>query len=498
MRAAARIGDRIARVAGGSARARVIGLLGGVLALQTADVATVGAVGQKLEHALALNNTQLGLLAAVPAMVAALATIPIGVYTDRINRVRMIWISMLFWTLAQGASGFAPSFQVLLLTRLALGAATATAGPPVTSLVGDFFSPNERARIWGLILSGELIGAGFGYLISGELATFGSWRYAFFALAVPSVVIAVAVRRGLVEPARGGRGRLIPGATELTPTSASDDEDEFEVTEAQAQVHARHVPPHRELVLESEPERMDLWTATRYVLRIRSNLILIVASALGYFYFTGVQTFGLVFFEERYRVGQGTATVLLMALGIGGLVGVIVGGRLADRLVHAGKLNGRLIVGGVSYLLAALLFLPGLLSGALAISLPLYVLAAAAFGGREAPLDAARLDIVHHRLWGRAEAVRTFLRQAVTASAPVVFGLIADSLAPPGAHAASSGQTGFGANANAHGLRLAFLILLVTLATGGLITLLARRTFPRDVATALASETATERVVAAC
>jgi MFS family permease len=492
------IPDRLARLAGGPARARVILLLGSVLALQTADVATIGAVGRKLETSLSLDNTQLGLLAATPAIVAALATIPIGVYTDRINRVRIIWVSMLFWTLAQGASGFSPSFEFLLLTRLALGAATATAGPPVTSLVGDFFPANERARIWGLILSGELIGAGFGYLISGELASFGSWRYAFFALAGPSVLIALAVRRWLIEPARGGRGRIPRGATELTSGPGSGEEDEFEVTETQEQVEAQRFAPQPELVLHSDPERMSLWDATRYVLRIRSNVVLIVASALGYFYFTGVQTFGLVFFEERFHVAQGTATLLLMLLGIGGLVGVILGGRLADRLLHQGRINARIVVSGASYLLAAGLFLPGLLSGSIVVALPFFVAAAAAFGGREAPLDAARLDIVHHRLWGRAEAVRTFLRQAVIASAPIVFGLIADSLAPPAAHAKASGQTGFGANANAHGLRLAFLILLVTLAVGGVLTLFARRTFPRDVASALASETATDPVAAAC
>jgi hypothetical protein len=44
---------------------------------------------------------------------------------------------------------------------------------------------------------------------------------------------------------------------------------------------------------------MTLWNAARYVLRVRTNLTLIVASALGYIYFSGVQTFGLVRFSGR-------------------------------------------------------------------------------------------------------------------------------------------------------------------------------------------------------
>jgi MFS family permease len=184
-------------------------------------------------------------------------------------------------------------------------------------------------------------------------------------------------------------------------------------------------------------------------------------------------------------------TLLLMLLGVGGLVGVILGGRLADRWLERGHVNSRIIVGAASFSLAALLLLPGILIGGAVVSLSLFILAGTAFGARNPPLDAARLDIMHHRLWGRAEAVRTLLRRVTTASAPVLFGLIADQLAAPTAHASANAAHGFGANASAHGLRLAFLVLLVTLALGGILTFIATRTYPRDVATALASETET-------
>ena len=146
-------------------------------------------------------------------------------------------------------------------------------------------------------------------------------------------------------------------------------------------------------------------------------------------------------------MSHGTATVLLALLGLGGLIGIVGGGRIADRFLHKGHVNSRIVVGGLSYVLAAVLFLPGLLVSAVAISLPLFVLAAVAFGARNPPLDAARLDIMHHRLWGRAEAVRTLLRRSLTAGAPVVFGLVADALVAPGANASSNGAHGFAPNA---------------------------------------------------
>jgi hypothetical protein len=85
--------------------------------------------------------------------------------------------------------------------------------------------------------------------------------------------------------------------------------------------------------------------------------------------------------------------------------------------------------------------------------------------------------------------VRTVLRRTVVAAAPLVFGVLADQLGSSSAHA--TGQHGFGANASAAGLHATFLILIALLALGGLLTFRALRTYPRDVATALASEEAT-------
>jgi MFS family permease len=176
-------------------------------------------------------------------------------------------------------------------------------------------------------------------------------------------------------------------------------------------------------------------------------------------------------------------------MGVGALVGVVVAGRLADWLVDRGRVNGRIVVGGGSFLLATLLFAPALLLRPLAVAMPVYMLAGAAFAAREPALDAARLDVMHHRLWGRAEAVRTVLRRIVVGAAPVLFGVLADQLGSSSTQATA--QHGFGAHASTGGLHATFLILLALVALGGLVTFRALRTYPRDVATALASEEAT-------
>lgn len=420
---------------------------------------------------------------------------------DRVRRVPLLTLAIVLWCAAMVVSAFAVSYLMLLLTRVALGAVVATAGPAVASLTGDFFSPAERGRIYGYILTGELIGAGAGLLISGDIAGVLSWRASFAWLALPGLALALAIRRGLPEPDRGGQSQLQVGDTDIlaaedaTGTApaveASSDPGEAPAAAAEPvaeQVERAQVKPHPQLVLHADSDRMPLIRAVQYILSIRTNVALIIGSALGYFFFSGLRTFAVEFARSRFGLGQSAASTLLVVIGAGAVIGVLVGGRLADRLIRTGVLAARPIVAGVAFLLAAALFLPGLLVTSLLLAVPLLFLAAGAYGATNPPLDAARLDVMQHHLWGRAEAVRTVLRSLLEAAAPLIFGYVSSLFG--GGAAGLSGVTGPGnATAGSGGLDTTFLIMLVPLALSGVLLLTAARArYPRDVATAIASE----------
>jgi MFS family permease len=476
-RVAAVGGRRIEGAFGGPARTRVIVVLGGVLALSSADTATVGASATSLRHQLGISNTDIGLLVAVNAVVAAIASVPFGILADRVRRTTTLGLSVGVWGLCMVWSATVSSFDRLVISRLFLGIATASAGPVVASMLGDWFASAERGRIYSYVLTGELLGAGLGFAVTGDVAAL-SWRLSFLLLAIPAFLLAWAVLK-LPEPVRGARAPLAPGTLQIPRTVSSrydrsvDSEETEELGETDAQRVSREkgVAPDERLILHTDARSMSLIAATRYILSVRTNVAMIVASACGYFYLTGVQTFGAELVHQQYGINTALANLLILVVGVGAVIGVLLGGRLGDSLLARGYLNARLLVAGIAAGLAAVMFVPALTTHRSTAAVPYLALAALGISAQNPPLNAARLDIMPPALWGRAEGIRTLLRTAAQAMAPLIFGGVSDIV--------------FGGGHNA--LHWTFLVMLLPLAASAVLLVRAMGTYPRDVATAAAN-----------
>ncbi len=495
-------GEVVKRV-GGPARASVITLFAIVLALNGADASTVGAIAPQLESGLHIDNTDLGLLSSVSLLVGAIFTIPVGLLVDRAKRIPLLAISVVLWSFASLFSAFAGSFSSLLLTRLALGAVAATAGPAIASLTGDYFAPGERGRVWSYILVGEAAGTAFGFIISGLVASVVGWRGAFVVLAIPGFFLARELFVIVPEPLRGGQSHLEVGATDLDAelSRATGRAERGEAPEQQEDLAPGHreaareaarragAAPNPRLVLHEDPSRMGLVRSVRYIFSIPSNLLMILGSSLGYFYFAGLQTFALLFVKGHYHASQATAELALALLVGGAIVGTVVGGRVTDAMLERGNPSARVWFPGACYIGAAVLLLAGFLGSSLTPALWFDVAGAALISAANPPVQAARLDVVPAGLWGRASSALTVVRSLAQALAPIAFGGVSQLIAgivprqaPIGTHphAPSSSAT--------TGLQVSFLIMLVTLVAAGVILFRARATFPSDIATAAASE----------
>jgi MFS family permease len=184
--------------------------------------------------------------------------------------------------------------------------------------------------------------------------------------------------------------------------------------------------------------------------------------------------------HQQYGINQALANLLLLVLGGGAIVGVLLGGRIGDSMLAKGYLNSRILVSAISAAAAALLFVPALLTHRAITALPYLAIAALGLSAQNAPLNAARLDIMPPLLWGRAEGVRTFLRTAAQALAPLLFGGVSDVI--------------FGGGRGA--LHWTFLVMLLPLAASAVVLFRAMRSYPRDVATAAAAAVPSPQSVA--
>jgi predicted MFS family arabinose efflux permease len=443
-----------------SRRAAVVALAA-VLALDGADRTALGALAPALMAEFSVGNAAIGLLASAFAIVGAIAIVPIGILTDRARRITILVVCIGIWCLAMGLAAAAWSFALLFLARVTLGVLTAAGGPPITSVIGDLVPADVRGRVLGWVKSGELVGAGAGFLVAGVVVWLTSWRGVFAVLALLGVAVAVLVAR-VPEPRRGGENDL-PGEEPRDVDAPSQLRDLVEEQQVEAD---------EDLILEGDQSELAIKPAMQYVFKVKTVVLIIAASALGDVFFTALQVFGVLFLVAQFGISASEASILIPLVGVGGFVGVLAGGRLGDGLIGRGVLTGRIRLGAWSYLVASVLLVPVFLASSLLVALPFLVLAGGFLTAPIAPLEAARLDVIHPQLRGRSESARMVARVAAQAAAPLLFGVMSGTL---------------GSSA-AEGLQLAFLLLLPLLAASSVCLMLAARHYPSEVAAVEESE----------
>ena len=100
-------------------RSYLLGVLLVIYAFNNSDRLVLGLVLQDIKADLALSDTQLGLLTGIAfALFYSAMGVPLSRWADRGDRVRLISITTVLWSVAVALSGFAASFAQLLFIRL--------------------------------------------------------------------------------------------------------------------------------------------------------------------------------------------------------------------------------------------------------------------------------------------------------------------------------------------------------------------------------------------
>ena len=259
--------------------------------------------------------TKTGLLG-VAFFVTYMFSAPIlGLLADRISRWLIVGIAVILWSLASGASGLAATFGILFATRIFVGIGEGGYGPAAPTLLSDLFPIETRGRIMAIFCAAIPVGSALGYVIGGLIGTHLGWRWAFYLVAPPGLLL----------------GLLC--FLQRDPRATAD--------------HLVQKTPRRSI-----RDYLKLF-------HTRSYLINCIAMTLMTFVLGGLGFWVPAYLRYRNQSPEVGMTIFGLILVVAGLVSTLVGGVIADKL--RSRLAGSYFwVSGIGMLIACPIFVVAL------------------------------------------------------------------------------------------------------------------------------------------
>ncbi len=364
--------------------------------LNYADRYVLAAVLPSIKQEFNMSDFQGGLLISSFLIVYAVATLPLAIWADRGIRKNIVALCVGIWSLSTALAGFAQNLFQLFSMRAILGIGEAGYAPASLSLLGDFFSKSRRARILSYWSIGTLIGAAIGVSMGGRVADTLGWRWAFYIVGIPGLIAAFLAWR-IFEPARGAFDNDADAAGESS------------------------------LALEHGSIGKGFWRNVRRLSKIPTYWVLVGALVFSFFTIGGTSFWLTTYLTRDFGLSLTSAgSISGIVLVIGGLVGTVLGGWLAD-FAQRRRPEGRLFISMLGFLIGAPLVLLALFIHTLPLFIAVFVVAAISLNFCTGPLNAVIQDIIVPNMRATAVGLALLLAHILgDAAAPTVIGLISD------------------------------------------------------------------------
>ena len=248
-----------------------------------------------------------GLVTTVGLLGWAVGGFVFGIIADYLGRVRTLALSILIYSVFTALQGVAQEAWQLGLFRFIAGLGTGAELMIAIPLVAEAFAETHRAKILGFMMTGGGFGTLFGAVIYGWVGPYG-WRYVFFAGIFPALLLAF-IRKGMVEPERFTAVKARRQA--LAASREHSEEDREFLRLVPAQLFSRKIRYQTMVgVLFALGTLLAVWTAAAWLPTIQ-NLLL----------------------EKQGITGNAAIPYVrngMMLWGIGGIIGYIAFGYIAD------------------------------------------------------------------------------------------------------------------------------------------------------------------------
>jgi MFS family permease len=401
-----------------------------------------------------LTNERWGLLATIFLVSYSIFSPMTGWLGDRYRRTWLLAGGIGVWSLATIGSGFARDYGHLALARSILGIGEATYGVIAPTILIDLFRRDQRSRLMSGFYLAMPLGAAMGIVLGPLIAKAYGWHNAFFIVGIPGLIAAFTVFF-LPEPVRGATEDIDPARLKEHQQAGASRED------------------YVDLMVNSS-YTYSVFGMSAYTFAIGGMLIWVPP----------------YLFNTRAFDQQTASTYLAGVTFAAAVVGMLVGGWLADRLAKT-KPGALFLVPGFAMLASIPFVLLAILSTKAAVIYPCIFAAETLMFVNTGPCMAIIANVVQPNLRGAALAISYaavhFLGDIWS---PWLIGKTADMFGDPETMNSSIGQAlkAIGAvptQVEGHppeNLVAGLLILIPALLLAGIVFLAGARHLPREMA----------------
>lgn len=304
-----------------------------IYTIAAADRANLGVVLPFLRKEFAMTNTEAGGLVSLFLVAYALAQLPSAWLLSRFGVRKVFTLSMIFTSIATGLTGLVGSLLSLKLCRIALGFAEGPLPIGVTTTINNWFPSREKGTASGIFLSSVKFGPVITPILGAAIIAAWGWKEVFLWFAVPGILLSVFWY--LLVANQPSESRFVNAAElDCIGEGAAGKGGGHHVASSRPMPRLdRLIRVREEKVLTTTGEVMKSWN--------------IIGCALGYCCQLGISSV-LLAWIPTYLLTVKKFSIMNMgfvaaAPWVGAVVGNLLGGLLADRLLDKRRKPGMLI-----------------------------------------------------------------------------------------------------------------------------------------------------------
>jgi MFS family permease len=170
----------------------VVGVFFSFMLLHQSDKLLIGPLTTPIMTTFGIDEFQMGAVFTGALLVGAVMYPVWGFLYDRFARPKLLALASLIWGSTTWLGAIAPTYSSFLISRASTGIDDSSY-PGLYSLVADYFGPELRGRVYGLLQLSQPMGYMFGLILATTLSGLIGWRAVFYLTGSLGIVMAAVI-----------------------------------------------------------------------------------------------------------------------------------------------------------------------------------------------------------------------------------------------------------------------------------------------------------------